>query len=85
MMNQMVKRAEITVSSETVAAIQAQLEKLAGFQWQPIATAPHDRPIVVYAPPREDLPEFAGVCEWHPDAAFCVCELREVTHWMEKP
>ena len=53
--------------------------------WQPIATAPHDRPIVVYAPPREGLPEFAGMCEWHPDAGFCVCELREVTHWMDRP
>jgi hypothetical protein len=88
----MVKPVETTVSREAMAAIQAELDHLFEIErylddagWQPIATAPRNRPIVVYAPPRHDLPEFAGMCQWHPDAGFCVCELREPTHWMEKP
>lgn len=52
---------------------------------QPIETAPRDRPIIVYAPARDGLPEMASMCQWHPDAGFCIDEMREPTHWMEKP
>jgi hypothetical protein len=53
--------------------------------WQPIETAPHNRRIIVYAPGCHDLPDMASMCHWHPDAGFCIDELREPTHWMEKP
>ena len=53
--------------------------------WQPIETAPKDRPIVVYAPARDGLPEMASICQWHEDAGFCIDEIREPTHWVEKP
>ena len=60
--------------------------------WQPIETAPRDRPVEVYAPPPDpvkwadavcDLPEVMCIAQWHPDAGFCVCTIREVTHWRE--
>lgn len=55
--------------------------------WQPIETAPKDRAIIVFAPgedPRWEgsLGDLVTLCKWHPDAGFCVCELREPTHWM---
>ncbi len=53
--------------------------------WHPIHTAPHDRRIVVYAPSAHGLPAMVSMCEWHPDAGFCVDELREPTHWTEIP
>ena len=51
--------------------------------WQPIDSAPQDRPILVYAPPREGLSELYSVCQYHPDAGFCIDELREPTHYVE--
>lgn len=58
--------------------------------WQPIATAPRDRLILVFAPGEDPrwspaLPDLITVCRWHPDAGFCVCELRDPTHWMPLP
>ena len=54
--------------------------------WQPIETAPKDGSlIIVRTDTREGLPAFATVCRWHPDAGWCVDELREVTHWMPLP
>ena len=58
-----------------------------GADWQPIETAPKDETIIVFAPGEKDdfpspLPDLVSLCRWHPDAGFCVCELREVTHWM---
>ena len=50
--------------------------------WLPIATAPTDgRCIVVYAPARDGLNEMVSLCSYHPDAGFCIDELREPTHW----
>ena len=54
-----------------------------GAYWQPITKAPRDREIEVLCPPREGLPELVSKCKWHPDAGFCVDELREPTHWRE--
>lgn len=60
--------------------------------WQPIEMAPKNRPVEVYAPPPDlakwmdavcDLPEVMCIAQWHPDAGFCVCAIREVTHWRE--
>lgn len=53
--------------------------------WMPIETAPKDRPILVYAPARDGLPPMMSVCEWHPDAGFCICELRRPTIWTTLP
>ena len=62
--------------------------------WQPIETAPTDgSPVLVYAQdPHEPppgvtgkLPSFMTVASHHPDAGWCVCELRVVTHWMPLP
>jgi hypothetical protein len=53
--------------------------------WQPIETAPRDRPIVVYAPAYDGLPAIVGIVQYHSDAGFCVDELRHVTLWMDAP
>ncbi len=58
------------------AAIAASLE------WQHIDSAPKDRWIFVYAAPYFELEGFVCVCHWHPDAGFCVDELREAVAWM---
>lgn len=52
-------------------------------QWQDIATAAEDPNLLieVYAPEREGLPPMVSLCRWHPDAGFCVCEIRNVTCW----
>jgi hypothetical protein len=50
-----------------------------------MATAPRDRPIIVYCPEKHGLQAMASICEWHPDAGFCVDELREPTCWTEIP
>jgi hypothetical protein len=53
--------------------------------WHPMETAPRGRPIIVYCPERHGLQAMASICEWHPDAGFCVDELREPTCWTEIP
>lgn len=62
-------------------AMRAALEAAERAVWQPIATAPKDRTITVFAAPYDDLPGFVTSCRYHEDAGFCVDELREVTHW----
>lgn len=54
-------------------------------EWQPIETAPRDRAILVWATGAHDLEPIMCTCKWHPDAGFCVDELREPTHWMPLP
>lgn len=53
--------------------------------WQPIETAPKDRAILVWAPGRDGLSPLHSVCIWHPDAGFCIDELREPKYWMHLP
>lgn len=53
--------------------------------WRPIKSAPRNFPVLVYAAPAHGLPAFQTVAAWHPDAGWCVCELREATHWMLLP
>jgi hypothetical protein len=48
--------------------------------WAPIATAPRHGLVEVWAD-CEGLGGFITRAEWHPDAGWCVDELREVTHW----
>ena len=50
--------------------------------WQPIETAPMDGTrIVTYSPSYEGLAELFCVAAYHPDAGWCVDELRHPTHW----
>jgi hypothetical protein len=54
--------------------------------WRPIETAPKDgATLLAYASPAHGLDGFQTLCSWHPDAGFCVDELREATHWMPLP
>jgi hypothetical protein len=51
--------------------------------WRPIEEAPKDGSIqIVYTAAYEDLPAFISECAWHPDAGWCTCELRVVTHFL---
>lgn len=64
-------------------------------EWKPIETAPKDgTEVLVWAqlnPPEkwhesvQDLPPFVGIAAYHPDAGWCVCTMREVTHWQCRP
>ncbi|TXH14962.1 MAG: DUF551 domain-containing protein [Hyphomicrobiaceae bacterium] len=54
--------------------------------WQPISTAPRDGTLfLAWAPAAEGLPAMFSLCAWHPDAGFCIDELREASHWMPLP
>jgi hypothetical protein len=54
--------------------------------WHPIdENTPRDHDIAVYAPAYGALPAIVCVCRWHPDAGFCVDEMRRETHWAELP
>lgn len=47
-----------------------------------MSQAPRDGTLILaYAPAAHGLDEIVRVCGWHPDAGFCICELREVTAW----
>lgn len=55
-------------------------------KWRLIVDAPKDGTLfLAYAPPSEGLPELYSLCAWHPDAGFCIDELRVVSHWMSLP
>lgn len=54
--------------------------------WMPIDDlTPKDHPILVYAPAAHGLPSMISVCQWHPDAGFCIDELRNATIWTTCP
>jgi hypothetical protein len=54
--------------------------------WRDIASAPKDgTEVLVWCPPAHGLPSLTRVCGYHEDAGFCVCELREPTHWQPLP
>jgi hypothetical protein len=50
--------------------------------WEKIYNAPKNRTLWVKTNSVEGLGEVHGWCKWHPDAGFCIDELREVTHWL---
>ena len=60
-------------------AARAALEAAERAAWQPIEMAPDDRQVAVWCPAREGLDELMSFCRHHPDAGFCVDELREPT------
>lgn len=51
--------------------------------WRPIETAPKDGTLfLAWAEPgQHGLPGMHSLCAWHEDAGFCICELRQPTHW----
>lgn len=50
--------------------------------WLPIFTAPRDEwEVEVLAPGYHDLPPIQCFCAWHPDAGFCIDELRSPLWW----
>lgn len=50
--------------------------------WEPIATAPKNgMRVKVYAPGFQELPPILTTACWDEGAGWCVCELREVSHW----
>lgn len=53
--------------------------------WHDISSAPQDIPVLIYAEAAHGLPAFQTVAQWHSDAGWCVCELREATHWRPLP
>lgn len=55
-------------------------------EWRQIETAPLDgSTVLVFAAGRHGLPAFQTTAAYHPDAGWCVDELREATHWMPLP
>lgn len=55
-------------------------------EWQPIATAPTDGTrVLLYVPPYFTLPSFQCVGQYHPNAGWCVDELRDASYWMPLP
>lgn len=54
--------------------------------WIHMDEAPRDGTLIeVFVPQKHGLPGFISDCSWHPDAGFCVDELREPTAWRPKP
>ena len=51
----------------------------------PMELAPKDCPILVCAAAREELIGFWAAVQWHPDAGFCVDEIRNETAWLPLP
>jgi hypothetical protein len=50
--------------------------------WRPIAEAKQDgTPVMVYVAEKDGLPAFKCITAYHPDAGWCVDELREATHF----
>lgn len=54
--------------------------------WMPIETAPTDGTVVeCYAPGAiHALHDLIGPCAYHPDAGWCMDEIREITLWRPK-
>lgn len=79
-----------------IRELEAEIERLrAAQQWRPIEEAPRDgTEVLVWAglnPPEKwheslhDIRPYIGPASYHPDAGWCVCTVREVTHWMPRP
>lgn len=78
--------------AENLSILYAKLEKVGTSQRsqyspqpQLMAYAPKDREIFVYCPPMHGLSELISRSKWHPDAGFCVDELRTPVLWWDIP
>lgn len=71
------------IANVEVRFLQSLVEGVVTEEWAPISTAPKDREIQVFCPEKEGLLPMVSRCKWHPDAGFCVDELREPTLWAE--
>jgi hypothetical protein len=71
------------------SALESKTEECAELRkdaWQPIDSAPKDgSEIIVYAPSVHGLPSMVSKCAWHPDAGFCIDELRQPEYWIGFP
>lgn len=67
--------------------MRAALTAASAAAWRPIEEAKEDQWvwIIAFAPAAHGLPAIVRPCQWHPDAGFCVDELRTVTHWTPLP
>lgn len=51
-------------------------------EWMPIDTAPEDGTMVeVMSDNRCDLPTLVVNASYHPEAGWCICELRNAIAW----
>jgi len=78
--------ARIAASSAHAAGWRCEAAAVPPSPWQPIASAPMDGTVVlVHAPAYEDLDAITCTAAWHPDAGWCVDELRCVEWWVLLP
>lgn len=69
------------------------VDRIRSLKAQPAATgwnfdmsaAPRDKTVLVYAAEYEGLSGFQSTASWHPDAGWCVDELRPVVAWRFLP
>jgi uncharacterized small protein (DUF1192 family) len=75
--------AELAAAAAEIARLRAELAAQP-MHWVQVDDAPAEwqdgRVLFYYAPEREGLPELFGHVAYHPDAGWCVDELREVSH-----
>lgn len=76
---------ELIVGPSTADEMRQAADALDALAWQPMETAPKDRDIIVLTDSIVGLPSIVCQCRWHPDAGFCVDELRQPQWWMEMP
>ncbi len=82
MMNAPPKETE-TLTGKAAAMLR---ELLAEREWRDMDSAPRDgTQIIVWAAPMHGLPGFVTLAAYHPDAGWCVDELREATKWLPLP
>ena len=60
-------------------------QPMTGQAWNNIESAPKDREILVFAPSYDGLRSLRQISKYHPDAGYCIDELRNPTHWQELP
>ena len=72
--------------SPSLDLIRAVLEAADRAAWSTdMEAAPRDQLLIVETDSAHGLSPFVTVCKWHPDAGFCVDELRDVIRWRPLP
>jgi hypothetical protein len=56
-------------------------------EWRPISEAPKDRKFIALSAEKgnESWYPFISACEWHPDAGFFTCTVRDPVLWIDLP